>query len=129
MGRQTARVAAAIGDDPFLRGLAGAIEAGTTPGHHAVAFGGAAGRADVAPETAAAAALHSTCAQLVGAAMRLLPLGQVEGQRLLAALRPRIVRLARRAAAATDDDLWSWAPGLEIAAIRHAALDTRLFRS
>ena len=44
-------------------------------------------------------------------------------------MRPRIVRLALAAAAATPADMWSFNPGLELAGIRHATLDTRLFRS
>jgi urease accessory protein len=59
----------------------------------------------------------------------LLPIGQVEGQRVVAAMREPITRLAERAAAATADDMWSFTPGLEIAGLRHADLERRLFRS
>jgi urease accessory protein UreF len=48
---------------------------------------------------------------------------------VLAAMRPRITRLAAAAATATPDELWSFNPGLELAAIRHATLEARLFRS
>jgi nucleoside-diphosphate-sugar epimerase len=66
----------------------------------------------------------------VGAGLRLIALGQLDGQRVLAAMRERIERLAAAAAAATTaDDLWSFNPAIEIAGIRHATLDSRLFRS
>jgi urease accessory protein len=65
----------------------------------------------------------------VGAGLRLIALGQVDGQRVLAAMRPRIARLAAAAATATAADMWSFNPGLELAGVRHAALDARLFRS
>jgi urease accessory protein len=65
----------------------------------------------------------------VGAALRLIPLGQLDGQRALAAMRPRIARLAAAAAHAGADAMWGFAPGLDIAGWRHAALDGRLFRS
>jgi urease accessory protein len=129
MGRQTVRVAAALGADAFLADLARAVDEGVTPGHHAAVFGAALGRAGAEPEAAAAAYLHSTAALLVGAGLRLIALGQVDGQRVLAAMRPRIVRLALAAAAATPADMWSFNPGLELAGLRHATLDTRLFRS
>lgn len=129
MGRQTLRVAVAIGDDPALAALARAAEDGRTPAHHAVAFGAALGRAGVDAERAAAAFLHSTSALLVGAGLRLIVLGQVEGQRVLAAMRPRIARLASRAATAEAGDMWSFSPALEIAGLRHEALEMRLFRS
>src|SRR5204862_8132672 len=93
------------------------------PGHHAVVFGAVIGRAGAAPETAAAAYLYSTAALLVGAGLRLLPIGQLDGQRVLTAMRGRIARLARRAAVTDLDDMWSFTPGLEIAGLRHADLE------
>ena len=129
MGRQTARAAAALDGDGFAGSLARAIDDELTPGHHAAVFGAVTGRAGASPETAATAFLYSTAALLVGAGLRLLSIGQLEGQRVLAAMRGPIARLARAAAAAEVDDLWSFTPGLEVAGLRHAELDRRLFRS
>jgi urease accessory protein len=92
-------------------------------------FGAAVGRGGADPERAAAAYLYASAALLVGAGLRLIALGQLDGQRVLAAMRGRIERLAAAAATATVDDLWSFNPAIEIAGIRHAALDMRLFRS
>jgi urease accessory protein len=129
MGRQTARVAAALDGGGFAAGLAHAIDDELAPGHHAAMFGAVTGRAGTSPETAATAFLYSTAALLVGAGLRLLPIGQLEGQRVLAAMREPIARLARAAAAAEVDDVWSFTPGLEVAGLQHAELDRRLFRS
>jgi len=129
MGRQTARVTAALGADGFVTAIARAIDDGLTPGHHAAVFGAAAGRCGVNAETAAAAYLHSTAALLVGAGLRLAPVGQLEGQKVLAAVRPRVVRLAADAAVTSVEDMWSFTPALELAGLRHARLDMRLFRS
>lgn len=129
MGRQTLRVAAALGDDALLHGFELAVDGGRTPGHHAVVFGAATARGGADPERAAAAYLYSTCALLVGAGLRLIQLGQLDGQRILAAMRPRIARLAAAAATAAPDDMWSFTPALEMAGVVHATLDMRLFRS
>jgi urease accessory protein len=129
MGRQTLRVAAALAADVFLAELTRAVADGLAPGHHAPVLGAALGRARAEPTLAAAAYLHSTTVMLVGAGLRLIALGQLDGQRVVAAMRPRIVRLASAAAAATPADMWSFNPGLELAGIRHATLDARLFRS
>ncbi len=129
MGRQTLRVAIALGGDAVLADLDRAVDDGLAPGHHAAVFGAALGRAGAEPGAVAAAYLHSTAALLVGAGLRLIALGQVDGQRVLAAMRPRIARLAAAAATATAADMWSFNPGLELAGIRHAELDSRLFRS
>ena len=129
MGRQTLRVAVAWGDDTWLTAFEKRVESGATPGHYAVAFGLVAGRAGVEALPACSAFLHATAAMLVNASLRLLPIGQLDGQRTLAGLRPRIADLAGRAAAAPLDGMWSFTPGLELAGLRHAELDMRLFRS
>jgi urease accessory protein len=137
MGRQTLRVAAALEAErpdaadggALLTTLSRTVDAGLAAGHHAPVFGAALGRAGVEPESAAAAYLYSTAALLVGAGLRLLALGQLDGQRALAAARPIFTRLAAAAASAEIDDLGSFTPGLELAGLRHATLDGRLFRS
>ena len=129
MGRQTLRVAVATSGDSVLAALARAVDDGLASGHHATVLGAALGRAGAEPEAAAAAYLYSTAALLVGAGLRLIALGQLDGQRVLTAMRPRITRLATAAAVAAPEDMWSFNPGLELAAIRHAALGARLFRS
>jgi urease accessory protein len=96
---------------------------------NAMALGAALGRSGVEPERAAVAYLYSTAALLVGAGLRLIALGQLDGQRVLAALRPLMARLAADAAVARVEDMWSFTPGLELAGLRHATLDMRLFRS
>ena len=129
MGAQAARIGAAIADDLFVGELGRAVAAGEMVGHHAVLFGAIAGRGGAEPESVAAAYLHATAALLVNAALRLASIGQLDGQLALAAVRPRIERLAVAAEAADADDLWSFTPGLELAGWRHARLEMRLFRS
>ncbi|HSD60785.1 MAG TPA: urease accessory UreF family protein [Burkholderiales bacterium] len=65
----------------------------------------------------------------VMAAVKLVPLGQTAGQRMLAALAARIPALAERAVAATEDTLTNFAPLAAIASSRHETQYTRLFRS
>jgi urease accessory protein len=129
MGRQTVRVAAAVAHDPFVAMLARAIEDGLTPGHHAAVFGAALGRRGVDSEAAAAAFLYSTAALLVGAGLRLIALGQLDGQKVLTAVLPRVARLAATAAVTAVGEMWSFTPALELAGLRHAGLEMRLFRS
>ena len=65
----------------------------------------------------------------VVAAIKLVPLGQVAGQRMLAALGARIPGVVAAATALADDDLSTFAPGLALASARHETQYTRLFRS
>jgi urease accessory protein len=129
MGRQVLRVAATLTGEARLVRYAADVDKGLAPGHHAIAHGLAASVLGWEPEAAATAYLYSTAALLVGAALRLLSMGQMDGQRTLWSLHPVIARVAREAAARDPADLWSFAPGIEIAGIRHATLEMRLFRS
>ncbi len=68
-------------------------------------------------------------ANLVSAAVRLVPLGQTEGQGALTALLPLCARLAREAEAADLDAVGSVALAGDIASMRHEVQSVRLFRS
>lgn len=80
-------------------------------------------------EPALHAYLHAVVANLVSAGVRLIPLGQTDGQRLLAAMQAVIAETCARALAATLDDLGSAVFRADIASMRHEAQYTRLFRS
>ena len=60
---------------------------------------------------------------------RLVPLGQTDSQRVLARLEADVVSIARRALAASLDDLGSATFRADLASLRHEAQYTRLFRS
>jgi urease accessory protein len=94
-----------------------------------VAFGALAGRHGIAPPLAVAAYLQAFTANLISAAVRLIPLGQTAGLRLLAALQPDTLAVAAATASATLDDLGGCAFRSDIAAMRHETQYTRLFRS
>ena len=72
---------------------------------------------------------HAFCCNLVSAGMRLIPLGQTNGQRAIAALSATALEVAERAERASLDDLGSAAPLIEIGSMRHETQYTRLFRS
>ena len=73
--------------------------------------------------------LHALTSNWISAAVRLVPLGQTEGQRVLASLEPLIHSTATRAAAASLDDLGSATFRADIGSMRHESHSTRLFRS
>jgi len=129
MGRQTLRVANHLPGSPFLEEYGKAVTEGITPGHHPIVFGAIGGVFEWDALEMTGAYLFSTSAALVGAALRLLPLGQLAGQRIVWNVRPLIATLAEEAQHKQEDDMWSFAPALEIASMRHASLDARLFRS
>lgn len=94
-----------------------------------VALGRAAALAGLPRHATTAMYLHAFAGNLVSAAIRLVPLGQTEGQAALAALTPLCTRIAAEAGAATADDLYSNAFLSDVAAMAHETLQPRIFRS
>jgi urease accessory protein len=130
MGRQTLRVANHLaGHHCMLADFGEAVRSEATPGHHPVVFGIIGGVMMWPAAELTGAYLYSTSAALVGAALRLMPLGQLAGQRILWSIRPLIEKLSTEVQNKTEADMWTFAPALEIASMRHAVLEARLFRS
>ncbi len=73
--------------------------------------------------------LHAAVSNLVSAAIRLVPLGQSEGQTILANLEQVIAETATRAAITRLEDLTTNNIMAEICAMTHETQHTRLFRS
>ncbi len=73
--------------------------------------------------------LHALVSNWISAGARLIPLGQTDSQRVLAALEPVVAETAARAIAATLDDLGSATFRADLASMRHETQYTRLFRS
>lgn len=101
--------------------------AGRAP--YPVAVGAVAAGHGIALEAALPAYLNAFMASLVSAAVRLVPLGQSEGLRVLAALEPLVLESAERAAGASLDEIGGAALLSDIASMKHETLYTRLFRS
>jgi urease accessory protein len=129
LGRQTLRTARALIEAQLIYEFARLADSDSTPCHHAVVFGIIAGAHGWSSFEAAAAYLYSSSAAMVGAALRLVPLGQLQGQCVIHRLAPLIASLADDATKLSIAEMSSFAPALEIAAMRHARLDGRLFRS
>ena len=94
-----------------------------------VAVGALAGWHGIDADVTTAAYVQAFASNLISAAVRLVPLGQTAGLRVLAALEPVILHTADATADATLDDLGGCAFRADLAAMRHETQYTRLFRS
>ena len=99
------------------------------PAAYAVAVALAAALIGVPEGPALAAYLHAFAANLVSAGVRLVPLGQTDGQKALAALDSVVHSAAEAALAAPLDDLGSRAMAVDWTSMIHETQYTRLFRS
>ncbi|HUP04165.1 MAG TPA: urease accessory UreF family protein, partial [Bryobacteraceae bacterium] len=94
--------------------------------HYCVAFGAAAAALGVPLDAAALGYLNQSVGGLVSACQRLMPLGQTAANRILWNLKPAI---AGAAYSSSTEEASCFSPYLELASMRHGALETRLFIS
>ena len=94
-----------------------------------VAVGRAAAILALDPELTSAMYLQSFIANLTAAAMRLVPLGQLEGQKTQIALKQHCAAIAKQLQGATLDDLHNSAWMSDIASMRHETQYSRIFRT
>ncbi|WP_144183875.1 urease accessory protein UreF [Elioraea rosea] len=96
---------------------------------YAVAFGAAAGAAGIALDNALTAHLQAFAGMVVSAAVRLVPLGQSDGLRVLAALERSVAALTASAGEAAIEDAGGACFRADIASMAHETQYTRLFRT
>lgn len=97
--------------------------------HFAIAFGIVAASWGIPLPQARLGYLQSWLTNLVNAGIKLIPLGQTAGQRLLRDLESEIVTASAAIATLSDRDLVSCGWGLSLASMAHETLYSRLFRS
>ena len=114
-----------VDDEARLGHLAALAPSPTWP----IAFALATARADASAAQALHASLFGWAENMVPAALKAVPLGQLAGQRILQALVGQMPALIEGALAMTDDDMQSFSPMLGIASARHEIQYSRLFRS
>ncbi|MBI3716623.1 MAG: urease accessory protein UreF [Betaproteobacteria bacterium] len=93
------------------------------------AFAFAVARWDIPLHNALVAYLWAWLENQVMAAIKTVPLGQTDGQRLLLRLGRGLPGIATACTELAEDELCNFAPGLAIASSRHETQYSRLFRS
>ncbi len=124
MGRRFATLAALLHPGPALSGLASLQEL-----HHSVAFGYTLGVLGIEPDPTVSAFIHQCVLSTISAAQRLLPLGQIQANRIAWDLKPAILEAVAQTRNVSFSMVCSFAHLPEMASMRHSCLPTRLFIS
>ena len=120
------RAAAAAFEGPATSRYQDAVAAGVCQGHAATAFGVAVADAGISAPDAVIAFLASSFSNLIGVAARLIPLGQLDVQRIIAHAQESLTACAALAVSRELDDMASSTAFLDLASMRHERLYTRL---
>lgn len=113
----------------FGRTIAGLTGEEAPPLVYPLAVGHATRSLGVATEEVLTLWLQGLAATLVSVGVRFIPIGQTDGQRVMARLTDRIVALASELADAPLSAIASSTPRADLAAMRHETLQTRIYRS
>ena len=97
--------------------------------HHAVVFATLAAAAGAGPEEAVAVYLHQAALGVIGAGVRVIPIGHTHGQQILARLQDDLEELARQLAGRELDSAGNFCPAYEVLCDAQSRLYSRLFRS
>jgi urease accessory protein len=130
LGMRFLRTATELFSLPRASSYLTAIEAKGLHGHMSLAYGLVCHDLELPEQYALAAWFRQYCASLASVGVRLIPLGQTQGQDLLARLGMTILEAVERTLGQGIDEMTSFAPGRELAGIIHRdLLTTRLYIS
>jgi urease accessory protein len=115
--------------DDHLTGFVVGLTKQNIQASYATAVAAASAFAGVGLEAALGAYLHAFAANITSAIVRLVPLGQTDGQRIIAALEPVIERGMKTALERDAKDIGSAAFGVDVMSMKHETQYSRLFRS
>jgi len=128
-GRTFLTEASVVYPNAHLDALRAQVEAGTSPGHHAITVQSVAAIVGADDGESLIAWGYQTISQMTAALLRLGVFGHRAATSLIAELQPVVEDGARRVLDLGPDDVMSFAPLLEIASMRHERQYSRLFRS
>lgn len=128
-GTRMLRAVMKLIEDSRLVRLSDLIDSGQAFGNHAVVYGIVAKVYGFGIKVAALAYVYAMTASMINNAVRLIPLGQNDGQWVLAQLQDLMAETAKKAMQFSIEDIGSSAPALEIRSMQHERLYSRLFMS
>jgi urease accessory protein len=114
---------------PIIADFRQALAAQQVSGHHCVVYGLCAQAAGIGLNEALHAFGYGVAANQASAALKLLPIGPAQAQRLIAESHPHIQQAAEHALSLSLADFAGFAPALDIRSMQHEALFRRLFIS
>lgn len=128
-GQGLLRLAIQVWPGPSVERLYALYQQHRVAGHQALVLGVVGCQLGYEERIIVEAAGYQWLSSMISVALRLLPIGQLAGQRLLTALLPHLPDMADDIHHQGWDDLSSAAPEFDIRAMQHETLYSRLFQS
>jgi urease accessory protein len=116
-------------DDDLLNQYKQAIDSKETHGHYCIAFGIVAAIQNIEKHDALAGFYYNAAMGMITNSVKLIPLGQQDGQKLLFAIKPLIGELVERSMHPDKDMIGLCCIGFDIRCMQHEDLYSRLYMS
>jgi urease accessory protein len=113
----------------LVRQFRNAVEKNKAAGHYSIAFGLYAFALGIEKKNALSGFLYNAAAGMVTNSVKLVPLGQADGQEILFSLQTLIEQLAEKALAPDQDLIGLCCAGFDIRCMQHEQLYSRLYMS
>jgi urease accessory protein len=115
--------------EPENQSLQQIINSFNAPCNYGIAFGIITAHWGIKMENVLLGYVHNWVNNLINVAVKLIPLGQTEGQKLLLNINQEIITNINVIISLKDEELSSCSWGLSLASLKHEQLYSRLFRS
>ena len=112
-----------------LSKFSSAIQDGKAQGHYAVVYGVICGQNNISTYQSSLTFMQSSVSNLTNVASRIIPLGQVDVQKVLKRTWPLLIELATETLDKKVNDMFAATANLDIASMNHEKLKTRLCMS
>ncbi|MFD2214123.1 urease accessory protein UreF [Metabacillus endolithicus] len=129
IGRQMVKVMNELFPNQQLETYQQKIKDKKAHGHSSIVFASVCQGLDIELETTLSTYLFATTSSLVQNAVRGIPIGQTDGQKILVEIQPFLNQIVKQIMCLNEEHLGAGAPGLEIAQMVHEQLSVRLFMS
>ena len=129
MGMRLLKIFALSNGNKIAEKYMEAIKAKQVSGHYSIAFGLCAYCLNIAKKDALTGFYYNACVGMVTNCVKLVPLGQMDGQKLLISLQPFLANLATQTMEPDENLLGLCSPGFDIRCMQHEQLYSRLYMS
>jgi urease accessory protein len=128
-GNRLIKIFSQTRDSELLNFFKEHIRLQNTPGHYCIVFGICAAVLGIEKKDALAGLYYNSAVGFVTNSVKLIPLGQQDGQLLLHSLQSLIVKLSLEAMQPDEDKIGICCAGFDISQMQHEQLYTRLYMS
>ncbi|GGW26380.1 urease accessory protein UreF [Arenibacter certesii] len=129
MGRSLVKIAETIYDSEMITMYSKRILEKKSFAHPAILFALAGNHLKISRDTTILYYLYSTIINLVQNAVRAIPIGQTDGQRIISDFQPKLKEAVEVIKRLEENDFGTIAPGIEMAQMQHEYLNVRIFMS